>query len=185
MTNLYKHYKKIVPELKTELNYNNVMEVPCLSKIVLNVGLSQSDNITKSLEKVVEELTSIAGQKAIKTFAKKSIAGFKLREGMPLGAKVTLRGNSMYYFLERLIAVAIPRIRDFKGLSVKSFDGRGNYNLGIKEHIIFPEIDIDKVDSYHGLNVTIVSTAKDNEAAHLLLKKLGMPFKKDLVKQAS
>ena len=176
MSNLYKKYKSMLPELQKELQYKNIMQVPSLNKIVLNVGLSQSDNISKALKTVLDELTQITGQKAIKTYARKSIAGFKLREGMPLGAKVTLRGERMYHFLERLIHVAIPRIRDFKGLNPKSFDGRGNYSLGIKEQIIFPEIDVDKVDSYHGLNITIASTAKTNLESYALLNKLGMPF---------
>ena len=184
MSILQKHYQSIVSKLKEELNYENIMQVPSLSKIVLNVGLKQTDNLTKSLEKVIEELTTISGQKAVKTYARKSIAGFKLREGMPLGAMVTLRGKSMYYFLERLIHVAIPRIRDFKGLNPKSFDGRGNYNLGIKEHIIFPEINVDKVDSYHGLNVTLVSTAKNNEEGYRLFEKLGVPFVKTTLKSS-
>ncbi|MCB1309648.1 MAG: 50S ribosomal protein L5 [Leptospiraceae bacterium] len=173
-----KYKKTIVPGLKDKLGLKTIMEVPRLEKIVLNIGMGSAVTNPKGLEVAVQELSTITGQRAVKTYARKSIAGFKVREGMPLGAMVTLRGQQMFEFLERLIYVALPRVRDFKGLSPKSFDGRGNYNLSIKEQIIFPEIDVDKVDSYHGLNVTMVTTAKEDDPARELLSELGMPFRK-------
>ena len=174
-----KKYKEtIVPALKEKFKYSSVMQVPRLEKIVLNIGMGSAITNPKSLEVAVEELGLITGQKPVKTLARKSIAGFKLREGMVIGCKVTLRGQMMFEFLERLINVALPRVRDFKGVSPRAFDGQGNYNLSIKEQIIFPEIDVDKVDTYHGLNITIVTTAEKDEEAHELLKEMGMPFRK-------
>lgn len=179
MVQLQEKYKKeIVPALVEQFSYKTVMQTPRLEKIVLNVGIGEAHGNPRSLEKATEELGLITGQAATKTFAKKSIAGFKIREGMPLGCRVTLRGHYMFEFLERLINVALPRVRDFKGLNPKGFDGRGNYNMSIKEQIIFPEIDVDKVESYHGMNITIVTTARTNEEAHALLEKLGMPYRK-------
>ena len=177
MSLLQKKYKKeITPLLKEELNLKNVMEIPRLEKIVLNVGMGEAAGNPKILEQALEELNIIAGQKAIKTLAKKSIAGFKLREGVAIGCKVTLRGQKMFAFLERLIDITLPRVRDFRGLSPKAFDKKGNYNLSLKEQIVFPEINVDKVEDYHGMNITIVSTAKTDEEGYSLLKHLGMPF---------
>jgi len=170
---------KIVPELQGKFAYKSVMQVPRLEKIVLNVGMGDAHANPKGMEKALEELALITGQSPVRTKARKSIAGFKLREGMVIGCKVTLRGNRMYEFLERLINVALPRVRDFKGLSVKGFDGRGNYNMSVQEQIIFPEINVDRVDSYHGINVTMVTTAGSNEEARALLELLGMPYRKN------
>ncbi len=172
-----RYFKEVVPELMKELSYRNVMQVPRLEKIVLNVGLGEAITNIKLLESAQEELTRIAGQKAVITKAKKSIAGFKLRKGMPIGCRVTLRGDRMYEFLDRLISVAIPRIRDFRGLPSKSFDGRGNYAMGLKEQYIFPEIEYDKVEMVHGLDVVICTTAKTDEEGKALLRALGMPFR--------
>ncbi|WP_457574919.1 50S ribosomal protein L5 [Desulfolithobacter sp.] len=166
------------PQLQKEFDYKNVMEIPRVEKVVLNMGLGEAVKNPKIIEKAAQELTVIAGQKAVVTRAKKSIAGFKLREGMPIGARVTLRKEKMYDFLSKLINVALPRVRDFRGVSPKGFDGRGNYSLGIKEHIIFPEIDYDKIDKIRGLNITIVTTAESDDEGRALLKNLGMPFKK-------
>jgi len=175
--NLKRKYKEeIVPALMKQLGYKNIMQVPKIEKIVINQGLGQAVADKKLIESAVAELTAIAGQKALPTFAKKDISNFKIRKGMPIGAKVTLRQDMMYEFLERLICVALPRIRDFRGVSDK-FDGRGNYTLGIAEQIIFPEIDIDKISKIMGLEVTIVTTAKTDEEAYALLKEFGMPFK--------
>ena len=177
MSLLQQNYKKeIVHSLKQELGLKNIMEVPRLEKIVINVGVGQAVSNPKSLEVAYEELATITGQRAVKTYARKSIAGFKLREGMPIGCMVTLRGQRMFAFLDRLVNITLPRVRDFRGLSPKAFDGRGNYNLSLKEQIVFPEIDVDKVDSYHGMNITVVSTAKGDEGARALLKRLGMPL---------
>lgn len=164
--------------LQQQLGITNVMDIPKIEKIVLNMGLGEAVQNPKIVEKAVEELTAISGQKAVVTKAKKSIATFKLRAGMPIGSRVTLRSQKMYDFLSKLINVALPRVRDFRGVSAKGFDGRGNYSLGITEHIIFPEIDYDKVDQIRGLNVTIVTTAKTDKAAHALLEAIGMPFRK-------
>ncbi len=172
-----RYLKEVVPELMKELSYNNVMQVPRLEKIVLNVGLGEAITNIKLLESAQEELTRIAGQKAVITKAKKSIAGFKLRKGMPIGCRVTLRGDRMYEFLDRLISIAIPRIRDFRGLPSRSFDGRGNYAMGIREQYIFPEIEYDKVEMVHGLDVVICTTAKTDEEGKALLRALGMPFR--------
>ncbi len=169
---------ELAPQLKTDLQLKNVMEVPRIEKVVVNMGLGEAIQNIKVLESAVTELTKITGQKAVVTKAKKSIATFKLREGMPIGCMVTLRRDRAYEFLDRLISVGLPRVRDFKGVSPKAFDGRGNYTLGIKEQIIFPEIDLDKIDKVKGLNVTIVTTARTDEEGRALLASLGMPFRK-------
>ena len=172
-----KYTQEVVPGLKEQMQYKSVMQVPRLEKICINQGVGAAVSDKKLIDTAVEELTTIAGQKAIPTKAKKAISNFKLREDMPIGATVTLRGDKMYEFLDRLITLALPRVRDFKGISPKSFDGRGNYNLGVKEQIIFPEISIDKVNRMAGMNITFVTNAKSNQEAHQLLKALGMPFK--------
>ena len=169
---------EIKSALKQQLDIQNVMDIPHIEKIVLNMGLGEAVQNPKIVEKAADELTSIAGQKAVVTRAKKSIATFKLREGMPIGARVTLRKERMYDFLSRLIHIALPRVRDFKGVSFKGFDGRGNYSMGITEHIIFPEIDYDKIDQIRGLNITIVTSSKTDEGAKALLDAIGMPFRK-------
>lgn len=175
---LDKYKKDIVPSLKEKFSYKNIMEVPKLKKIVVNMGVGEATNDSKILDSAVKDLETITGQKAQIRKSKKSISNFKLREGMAIGAKVTLRKRNMYEFLDRLIAVAIPRVRDFRGIPDKSFDGRGNYTLGIKEQVIFPEIDVDKVNRVIGMDVTFVTSAKtDNEAYELLLA-FGMPFRK-------
>jgi large subunit ribosomal protein L5 len=168
---------EIVPKLISQFGYKNVMQVPKLTKIVLNMGLGEAIQNIKILDSAVEELSLIAGQKPVVTRARKSIAAFKLRAGMPIGCRVTLRGSRMYDFFTRLVNVALPRVRDFRGISPKAFDGRGNYSLGVKEHIIFPEIDYDKIDRIKGLNVTIVTTARNDEESKALLQLMGMPFK--------
>jgi len=165
------------PWLQKELGYTNTMQIPKVEKIVLNMGLGEAVQNPKIVEKAVGELTLIAGQKAVVTRARKSIATFKLREGMPIGARVTLRHDRMYDFLSKLVNIALPRVRDFRGVSPKGFDGNGNYSMGITEHIIFPEVDYDKIDKIRGLNVTIVTSAKTDDEGRALLKKLGMPFK--------
>ena len=165
-------------ELKEKLGISNVMEIPKIEKIVLNMGLGDAVQNPKVVEKAAQELTLISGQKAVVTRAKKSIATFKLRAGMPIGARVTLRKDRMYDFLSKLINVALPRVRDFRGVSAKGFDGRGNFSMGVSEHIIFPEIDYDKIDQIRGLNVTIVTSAKPDEGARVLLDAIGMPFRK-------
>ena len=170
--------KECVPALKEEFGYSNVMQLPQIKKIVLNMGLGEAVTNPKIVDGAAEELTRIAGQKAIITKAKKSIATFKLREGMPIGCCVTLRGDKMWDFLSKLVNIALPRVRDFRGLNPKGFDGRGNYSMGIQEQIIFPEIDYDKIDKIKGLNITIVTSAGTNEEGRSLLKNLGMPFKK-------
>ncbi len=167
-----------VPALKKEFGYSNPMQVPKIEKIILNMGLGEAVQNPKIVEGAAEELTRIAGQKAVITKAKKSIATFKLREGMSIGCRVTLRGDKMYDFFSKLVNIALPRVRDFRGLSPKTFDGRGNFAMGIKEQIIFPEIDYDKIDKIKGLNVCIVTTATTDEEARFLLTKMGMPFKK-------
>ena len=172
------YYNECVPALKEEFGYTNIMQVPKLEKIVLNMGLGEAVQNPKIVEGAVEELTRIAGQKAVVTKAKKSIAGFKLREGMPIGCRVTLRGERMYDFLSKLVNIALPRVRDFRGMSPKWFDGRGNYSLGVKEQIIFPEIDYDKIDKIKGLNITIVTSASTDDEGRALLRLMGMPFKK-------
>jgi large subunit ribosomal protein L5 len=168
---------QVVPSLMKEFGYKNVMQVPKLERIVLNVGMSEAIQNVKLLESAASELGTITGQKAVITRAKKAIAGFKLRQGMPIGAKVTLRNRRMYEFFDRLVSLALPRIRDFRGVSVKAFDGRGNYTLGLKEQLIFPEIKYDEVASIHGMDITIVTTARSNDEGKALLKQMGMPFR--------
>ncbi len=176
---LYTQYKKeIAPKLREEFKYENVMAIPKLKKIIINVGVGDAINEPKLLDNIVENVGAITGQKPVKTKSKKSISNFKLREGMPIGCKVTLRGKIMFEFLDRLINLALPRTRDFQGVPNKSFDGRGNYTMGIKEHTIFPEIDVDKTNRVHGMDVTFVTSAETDEEAFTLLKHFGMPFKK-------
>ena len=170
--------KKVVPLLMKEFGYKNSMQVPKLVKIVLNMGVGEATQNIKILDAAVEELALIAGQRPVIRRAKKSIAAFKLRAGMPIGCKVTLRRDRMYDFFDRLVNFALPRVRDFKGVSDEAFDGRGNYTLGIKEHIIFPEIDYDKIDKVKGMNITFVTTAKTDEEGKSLLEKLGLPFRR-------
>lgn len=178
MVRLKEKYKKeIIPILMKEFSYKNIMQVPRLKSVVLNVGMGEATQNIKLLDAAVKELSTITGQKPVVTKAKKSIAGFKLRKGMPIGCKVTLRGDRMYEFLDKFITLALPRIKDFKGVSVKSFDGRGNYTFGIKEQIIFPEIDYDKVEGIHGMDVIIVTSARTNQEGKALLKYLGVPFR--------
>ena len=177
--------EEIVQGLKKIFNYSNVMEVPRINSISLNMGLGDAKNNSKGLESAVEELTLISGQKPITTLAKKDISNFKIRKGWPVGCKVTLRSNRMYEFLERLISIALPRTRDFRGLSFKSFDGRGNYNFGIKEQIIFTEIDYDKIQSIRGMNITITTSATTDNEAYELLKMFGLPLREKPVKQES
>lgn len=173
-----RYHKEVVPELMKQFSYKNPMQVPKLVKIVLNMGMGEAISNAKALDHAVKELGQVTGQQPVITKAKKSIATFKLREGMPIGTTVTLRRERMYEFLDRFITAALPRIRDFRGIPSKSFDGRGNYSLGIKEQVIFPEIEIDKVDSIHGLDITIVTTAQTDEEGRALLANLGMPFRK-------
>ena len=170
--------EEIVPSLMKEFGYKNVNEVPKLVKITLNMGLGNVKDNSKSFNTAVDELTLIAGQKAVPTFAKKAISNFKLRENMKIGARVTLRGTRMYEFFDRLVSIALPRVRDFRGISEKSFDGRGNYSMGIKEQLIFPEIVYDKVDLIRGFDINFVTTAKTDAEAKALLKALGLPFRK-------
>lgn len=178
MARLKEYYtKKVVPALVREFHYKNPLEVPRIVKIVVNMGLGEAIQNVKILDSAVEELTRITGQKPIITKARKSIATFKLRQGMSIGCCVTLRSERMYEFFDRLVSVAIPRVRDFRGVSPKSFDGRGNFSLGLKEQIIFPEIEYDKVDKIRGMNIAIVTTAKTDDEARQLLKLMGMPFK--------
>lgn len=172
-----KYKKDIIPAMMKEFSYKNVMQAPKVQKVVLNVGLGEAIQNIKLLDAAQKELAMITGQKALVTKAKKSIATFKLRQGMPIGCKVTLRGDFMYEFLDRLISTALPRIRDFRGVSGKSFDGRGNYALGIKEQFIFPEIDYDKVEMVHGLDVIICTSAKTDKESKALLRHLGIPFR--------
>ncbi|ALC88392.1 50S ribosomal protein L5 [Bacillus sp. FJAT-18017] len=173
-----KYVKEVTPALVSKFNYKSVMQVPKVEKIVVNMGVGDAVANAKSLDNAVEELTLLTGQKPIVTRAKKSIAGFRLREGMPIGAKVTLRGERMYDFLDKLISVSLPRVRDFRGISKKAFDGRGNYTLGVKEQLIFPEIDYDKVSKVRGMDIVIVTTANTDEEARELLTQFGMPFQK-------
>ncbi len=173
-----KYQDEIVPSLMNKFNYKSVMEVPKLEKIVINMGVGDAVQNSKALDAAVEELGLISGQKPLVTRAKKSIAGFRLREGMPIGAKVTLRGERMYEFLHKLVAVSLPRVRDFRGISKKAFDGRGNYTLGVKEQLIFPEINFDKVNKVRGMDIVIVTTSNTDEEARELLAQLGMPFQK-------
>ena len=173
-----RYHNTIIPELMKTFEYDSVMQVPKLEKIVVNMGIGDAVFNSKVLDDAVEELTFLTGQKPVITKAKKSISNFKLREGMPIGAKVTLRGDKMYYFLEKLVSIALPRVRDFRGISANSFDGRGNYTVGIKEQIIFPEINLDKVKKIRGMDIVIVTTAKSDQEGRALLSSLGMPFKK-------
>ncbi|MDY0410057.1 50S ribosomal protein L5 [Virgibacillus soli] len=173
-----KYQEELVPALMEKFNYKSVMEVPKLEKIVVNMGVGDAVQNAKALDSAVEELSLLTGQKPVVTRAKKSIAGFRLREGMPIGAKVTLRGERMYEFMQKLVAVSLPRVRDFRGVSNKAFDGRGNYTLGVKEQLIFPEIEYDKVNKVRGMDIVIVTTSNTDEEARELLAQLGMPFKK-------
>src|SRR5690625_355472 len=172
------YLEKTVPSMMEKFEYKSVMQVPKVEKVIINMGVGDAVQNSKLLDKAVEELTLIAGQKPVVTRAKKSIAGFRLREGMPIGTKVTLRGERMYEFLQRLIRVALPRVRDFRGISNKAFDGRGNYTLGVKEQLIFPEIDYDKVNKVRGMDIVVVTTSNTDEEARELLTQLGMPFQK-------
>lgn len=173
-----KYQDEVTPSLMNKFEYKSVMQVPKVEKIVINMGVGDAVQNSKALDNAVEELTLISGQKPLITRAKKSIAGFRLREGMPIGAKVTLRGERMYEFLQKLVSVSLPRVRDFRGISKKAFDGRGNYTLGVKEQLIFPEINYDKVNKVRGLDIVIVTTANTDEEARELLAGLGMPFQK-------
>jgi len=177
-TRLQEHYKeKVVGDLMTKFGYKSVMEVPRITKITLNMGLGDAVNDKKIIENAVGDLTKVAGQKPVVTKARKAIAGFKIRQGYPIGAMVTLRGARMYEFLDRFVTVALPRVRDFRGISGKAFDGRGNYNIGVKEQIIFPEIEYDKIDSLRGLNISITTTAKSDDEAKALLAAFKFPFR--------
>ena len=179
MNRLKERYEnEIVKSLMTKFNYSSVMQVPAMEKIVINIGVGDAVSNSKLLDEAVEELTIITGQKPVVTTAKKSIAGFKLREGMPIGCKVTLRGERMYEFLDKLVNISLPRVRDFRGVPKNSFDGRGNYTLGIKEQLIFPEINFDKVNKLRGMDIVFVTTAKTDEESRELLAQLGMPFHK-------
>ncbi|MED5579833.1 MAG: 50S ribosomal protein L5 [Nitrospinota bacterium] len=174
---LDRYREQIVSELKSKFDYKNIMEVPTLSKITLNMGLGEASQNATVLDKGVEELTAISGQKPVVTKAKKSVANFKLREGTPIGAMVTLRRKNMWYFFDRLLSIALPRVRDFRGLNERSFDGRGNYSIGIREQVIFPEISVDSVDKTRGLGVVIETTAKSDEEGKALLECMGFPFR--------
>ena len=178
MIPLKAHYTNtVVPDLKEKLGLSSIMSVPKVTKVTLNMGVGEAMNDKKLLEKAVEDLTLIAGQKPLVTKARKSVANFKLRDGMAIGCKVTLRGDRMYEFLQRLLGIAIPRERDFRGLEVKSFDGRGNFTMGVKEHIIFPEIDYDKVDKIRGMDISITTSAQDDASGEALLRAMKFPFK--------
>lgn len=178
MSDLKKVYnEQIVAKLKEELGYDNVMEVPKITKITLNMGVGEAAADRKAIEGALSDMTAIAGQKPLITKARKSVAGFKIREGWPIGCKVTLRNRRMYEFLERLVSVAIPRMRDFRGLNPKSFDGRGNYSMGLREQIVFPEVDFDKVDKLRGMDITITTTAKTDDEARALLRAFNFPLK--------
>ncbi len=179
MARLKEYYEKeVVPSLKEEFGYKNVNEIPKLEKVVINMGLGEAVADVKVIDKAVEELTLISGQKPVVTKARKSIASFKLREGMPIGAMVTLRGERMYEFLDRLINAVLPRVRDFRGISSKAFDGRGNYTLGLSDQSVFPEIEYDSIDKLRGMNITVVTTASTDDEARSLLAAFGMPFRK-------
>ncbi len=173
------YQKECIPALKEKFQYKSVMQIPRVEKVVLNIGIGEAPTNPKALENAMEEIAIITGQRPVKTRARKSIANFKIREGMSLGCMVTLRSDRMWEFLYKLTRVALPRVRDFRGIKPSGFDGRGNYNFSIKEQIIFPEIDVDKVDRYHGMNITVTTTAKTNEEAKVLLEALGFPFRKD------
>jgi large subunit ribosomal protein L5 len=181
MARLQKEYREtIATKLKDQFSYKSVMQVPRVSKITINMGLGEAMEDKKVIVSAMAELEKIAGQKPVATMSRKSIAGFKLREGWPIGCKVTLRGERMYEFLDRLISIALPRVRDFRGLSIKSFDGRGNYSLGFKEQIVFPEIEYDKIDALRGMDITITTTAKTNKEAQALLEAFNFPFKEKI-----
>lgn len=173
-----KYIQEVTPAMVEKFGYKSIMQTPKVDKIVINMGVGDAVSNAKNLDKAVDELTVISGQKPLITKAKKSIAGFRLREGMPIGTKVTLRGDRMYDFLDKLVSVSLPRVRDFHGISNKSFDGRGNYTLGVKEQLIFPEVDYDKVDKVRGMDIVIVTTANTDEESRELLTQLGMPFQK-------
>jgi large subunit ribosomal protein L5 len=172
-----KYRQEVIPALQKEFNYSNSMQVPTLHKVVVNIGMGEAIQNNKAMDNAVRDLTDITGQKPVVTRAKRSVAAFKLREGMQIGCMVTLRGDRMYYFLDKLINVALPRLRDFQGISPDAFDGRGNYTLGIREQLVFPEVDYDKVDKVRGMEITIVTTARTDEEGRRLLKLLGMPFR--------
>jgi large subunit ribosomal protein L5 len=179
MSRLQEHYKETVaPQLMKELGLSNPMEVPRITKITLNMGVGESVGDRKVLDRAMDDMTKIAGQKPVITRARRSVASFKIRDGMPIGCKVTLRRERMYEFLDRLVNIAIPRVRDFRGLSVKAFDGRGNFNMGVREQIIFPEVDYDEVDAIRGMNITITTSARDDEEGRALLKAFNFPFRK-------
>ncbi len=171
-----RYQEQIIPAMKNQFNYKSPMEVPKITKIVLNQGLGAAVSDKRLIDTAIAEMTAIAGQKAVSTKSKKDVSNFKLRKGMPIGVKVTLRGDRMYEFLDRLVSISLPRIRDFKGISAKGFDGRGNYTLGVPEQIIFPEIDIDKVQKLNGMDITFVTTASNDTEAYALLKEFGLPF---------
>lgn len=173
-----KYDQEIIKTLMEKFNYSNVMEVPKLEKVIINMGIGEAKDNAKILDVAIAELEKIAGQKAVTTKSRKSVANFKIREGMPIGAKVTLRGDNMYYFVDKLVNISLPRVRDFRGVSKDAFDGRGNYALGIKEQLIFPEIEYDKVDKVRGMDIIFVTTAKTDEEARELLRLIGMPFAK-------
>ena len=173
-----KYDQEIMKALMEKFNYSNIIEVPKLEKVIINMGIGEAKDNTKLLDVAVAELEKIAGQKAVTTKSKKSVANFKIREGMPIGAKVTLRGDNMYYFVDKLVNISLPRVRDFRGVNKDAFDGRGNYALGIKEQLIFPEIEYDKVDKVRGMDIIFVTTAKTDEEARELLRLIGMPFAK-------
>ena len=173
-----KYNNQVAPAMMEKFGYKNIMEIPKIDKIVINMGIGDAKENPKGLEKAVEEMEMISGQKPVITRARKSVANFKLREGMPIGAKVTLRKDKMYYFMDKLVSVTLPRVRDFRGINPNAFDGRGNYALGIKEQLIFPEIEYDKVEKVRGMDIIFVTTAKSDEEARELLKLLGMPFSK-------
>lgn len=172
-----KYQRDVVPALMKDFSFGNIMQVPRIEKVVLNIGMGEALQNAKSMDAALGDLTAIAGQKPVITRARKSIANFKLREGQPIGAMVTLRGDRMYEFVDRLISIALPRIRDFRGVSRRSFDGRGNYSIGLREQIVFPEIDYDKVDKLRGLEVAIVTSARNDNEGYALLKQMGMPFR--------
>ena len=176
---LERYQQEVVPALQNAFNYKNVMEVPHIVKVVVNIGLGEALGNSKALDAAITDMTTITGQKPIQTKARKSIANFKLREGVIIGVKVTLRGDRMWAFIDRLVNVALPRVRDFRGVSPDAFDGRGNYTLGLRDQLIFPEIEYDKIDKLRGMEITIVTTAKNDEHARAMLKFLGMPFRKE------
>ena len=179
MARLQDHYKEnVVPQLMEKFGYSSIMQVPRIEKITLNMGVGETTSDRKTLDRAMEDRQKITGQKPVMTRARKSVASFKIRDGFPIGCKVTLRRERMYEFLDRLINIAIPRVRDFRGLNAKSFDGRGNYNLGVREQIIFPEVDYDQIDAIRGMNITITTSAKDDEQGRALLEAFSFPFRK-------